>query len=74
MSRNRLAKVLVTLAFLLTFGGLSLQEKRAGESVPLFTLDSMALPACHLLKIDVEGFEVPVLRGARRLLQGSGRG
>jgi hypothetical protein len=28
------------------------------------TLDGLALPACHALKIDVEGMEAEVLRGA----------
>jgi FkbM family methyltransferase len=40
--------------------------------VPVVTLDDDALPHCHgnvVIKIDVEGFEVHVLRGARRLLQ-----
>ena len=32
--------------------------------MPLVTLDSLDLPACHFLKADVEGMEVDVLRGA----------
>lgn len=51
------------------FGGVELGEGRATlaapeEPVPVVTLDSFALPACHLIKIDVEGMEAEVLRGA----------
>jgi FkbM family methyltransferase len=46
------------------FGGVSLQGVAFGESVPLVTLDSLDLPACRLLKVDVEGMEVEVLKGA----------
>ena len=46
------------------FGGLSLRDVEAGEDVPLTTLDALNLSTCHLLKIDVEGMEVEVLRGA----------
>lgn len=48
------------------FGGLSL--KAAGEpgvTVRVRTIDSLNLAGCGLLKIDVEGFESQVLRGAR---------
>ena len=41
----------------------------AGESVPLVTLDSLDLPACHFLKVDVEGMEVDVLKGAEQLIE-----
>jgi FkbM family methyltransferase len=37
-------------------------EGRAARVTPL---DALALPSCHLLKIDVEGWEAEVLRGAR---------
>lgn len=51
------------------FGGLSLQsEGAAGIKVRLRTLDSLELVACHLIKIDVEGFEPQVLRGARETI------
>jgi len=50
------------------FGGLSLQGATLGESVPLVTLDSLDLPSCQLLKVDVEGMEVEVLKGSRTLI------
>ncbi|MCB8875657.1 FkbM family methyltransferase [Acidisoma silvae] len=34
------------------------------ERIPIRTLDSFALNACDFLKVDVEGFETAVLRGA----------
>lgn len=50
------------------FGGVSLQGVTFGEAVPLVTLDSFDLPACQLLKVDVEGMEVEVLKGAVQLI------
>ena len=50
------------------FGGVSLQDAIAGEDVPLISLDSLKLPALHLLKVDVEGMEEEVLSGARRII------
>jgi len=35
-----------------------------GDEVAVLTLDSLRLPACHLIKIDVEGMEREVLAGA----------
>jgi FkbM family methyltransferase len=46
------------------FGGVSMHEVDAVEQVRVRTLDSLALPACHLIKADVEGMETDVLRGA----------
>jgi FkbM family methyltransferase len=51
------------------FGGVSLTNVAGGEVVPLITLDSLDLPACHLLKVDVEGMEVEVLQGSEQLIQ-----
>ena len=47
------------------FGALELGAWTQGETVPLAALDSYALDACHLIKIDVEGMERDVLEGAR---------
>ncbi len=51
------------------FGGVSLRGVIHGETVPLVTLDSLDLPACQLLKVDVEGMEVEVLKGSEQLIQ-----
>lgn len=48
-------------------GGLSLGH--GGEAVPLVRLDDMNLPGCDFLKIDVEGFEPLVVRGAEQLIE-----
>ena len=55
------------------FGGVSLSDAGSdaggGEEVQVVTLDSFAtLPSLRLLKIDVEGMEVEVLRGARQTI------
>jgi FkbM family methyltransferase len=46
------------------FGGLELGKHRVGECVRVITLDSLNLPRCDFLKIDVEGMEKSVLDGA----------
>jgi len=51
------------------FGGLSLGSWSQGEQVPMTTLDALNLPACHLIKLDVEGMEREVLAGAEQTLQ-----
>ena len=50
------------------FGGVSVLPEGsdvAGLKTRVVTLDSLELARCHLIKIDVEGFESEVLRGAR---------
>ncbi len=42
------------------------------ESVPCIKLDDAGLPHAHLLKIDVEGMELEVLKGARSYIEASG--
>lgn len=39
-----------------------------GEQVPLVTIDSLALPACHFIKMDVEGMEEDAIAGAEKTL------
>jgi FkbM family methyltransferase len=51
------------------YGGVSLQAPDApGVKVRVIALDSLELPVLGLLKIDVEGFEPMVLRGARETI------
>lgn len=39
-----------------------------GLQVPVFRLDDIELPSCNFVKVDVEGFEWPVVQGACRQL------
>ena len=41
-----------------------LSPGEVGEPVPVATVDGLGLPELHLVKIDVEGMELEVLRGA----------
>jgi len=41
------------------------QDAPGGIDVPIMTIDSLALPACDVIKIDVEGAEPHAIRGAR---------
>ena len=51
------------------WGGLSLENCEEGECVNVITLDSLNLPGCNFLKIDVEGMEIFVLKGAVNLIE-----
>jgi FkbM family methyltransferase len=58
-------------AGLQNFGGVSLQQAtpgRSGTPVRVRPLDDLNLQQCGLIKIDVEGFEPQVLRGARETI------
>ena len=50
------------------FGGVSMYGVEEGEPVQLVQLDSFDLPACHFLKVDVEGMEIDVLAGAQKTI------
>lgn len=46
------------------FGGVSLGADPNGDPVDVATIDGLNLPHCHFIKVDVEGMECEVLRGA----------
>lgn len=57
------------------FGGFSLSEplygqprSLGGEHVSVITIDSLDLKECHFIKVDVEGMEENVLRGAQKTI------
>ncbi len=50
------------------YGCLSLGQYDFGEQVPVRTIDGLSLKSCHFIKIDVEGMEADVIRGARDTL------
>jgi FkbM family methyltransferase len=50
------------------FGGIELTSDKEGEIIQILPLDALTLPACHFIKIDVEGMESDVIAGARNLL------
>jgi FkbM family methyltransferase len=50
------------------FGGLSVQTSGQGQRVPLATIDSLNIGSCALIKADVEGMELDVLRGGQETI------
>ncbi len=50
-------------------GSLCLEGFTNGEVVSLITIDSLNLDRCDFIKIDVEGMEEKVLRGARQTIE-----
>jgi FkbM family methyltransferase len=51
------------------FGGVNVSRFTQGERVPVVRLDSLEINRCRFIKIDVEGMELPVLKGATRLIE-----
>ncbi|OFW63027.1 MAG: hypothetical protein A2Z35_03685 [Actinobacteria bacterium RBG_19FT_COMBO_36_27] len=47
------------------FGNLRIDKYNKGEKVAVIKLDDLHLPRCSLIKVDTEGFEAKVLRGAK---------
>lgn len=54
------------------FGGLELGGWQSGEPVQLLRLDDLGIERCDFIKLDVEGMELDVIRGARALLRRCG--
>ena len=54
------------------FGGLELGGWSTGEPVQVVRLDDLGIERCDFMKLDVEGMELDVLRGARALLRRCG--
>jgi len=50
------------------FAGLALGAYQHGEKVRMLTIDSLDLQRCDFMKIDVEGMELDVLKGARETI------
>jgi len=52
------------------FGGISMQASGQGETVPAYRLDTVCkLPRTRMIKIDVEGMEAEVIRGAEQTIR-----
>ena len=51
------------------FGGLGLGAFTSGEQVPVVTVDSLNLNACHFIKIDIEGMEREAILGGRKTIE-----
>jgi len=51
------------------FGGFGIQGHEKGEIIDIVPMDQLQLERCNLLKIDVEGMESSVLRGAEKTIK-----
>lgn len=51
------------------YGCLGLGKYTSGTPVAIEVIDHLDLPACHLIKIDVEGMELEVLKGAEATIR-----
>jgi len=52
-----------------TFNTGALNEQHVYETVPVFRIDSLPVQDIALIELDVEGFELPALKGARATIE-----
>lgn len=50
------------------FAGISVGLTKEGEQVQLTTIDELELPACHFIKLDIEGMEREAIQGATKTI------
>ena len=65
---GRVMVVRMDPALAANFGGVGVADHGPGDPVERVTLDGQELSACRLIKIDVEGRELDVLKGAAGLI------
>ena len=53
----------------MNFGGCDIRQCSDGTETPLVTIDSLALKRCKLIKVDVEGMEIDVIKGASKTIR-----
>jgi FkbM family methyltransferase len=51
------------------WGGLELGQWNEGEVVEVICIDDLQFHACHFMKVDVEGMELKVIKGARGTIE-----
>ena len=51
------------------FGGTEMSADAPGDAIPVTTIDQLDLPQCDFIKVDVEGMEEKVLRGATQTIK-----
>ncbi|HEV8051419.1 MAG TPA: FkbM family methyltransferase, partial [Parachlamydiaceae bacterium] len=53
----------------MNYGAIAIDDYLQGEDLQLITIDSLNLKQCNLIKVDVEGMEAKVLKGARQTIK-----
>jgi FkbM family methyltransferase len=51
------------------FGAVSIEGHQSGDMVRVLPIDSLELKSCKLIKVDVEGMELKVLKGAEKTIR-----
>jgi len=51
------------------FGAITMEGVQQGEPTMLMTIDGLRLPACRLIKLDIEGMETEALQGAAETIE-----